>query len=151
MSSLPDFSEVLDSFITPEMRMFGMILVIVVGVFYLISIIWVIRDSYLRGSNPIVWGIIALIPFIGAFVDSKMAAASKVVKKKHADERVGVFVYKNGLPGIIEYSEISPELAATLDGGNILSHLFTMDSLKKLEKESLPWHFCRCRPLWANS
>jgi len=79
-------------------------------------------------------------PFIGAFLGSKMAAASKVVRKKHPDEKMGVFAFKNGLPGVIEYSEISPELAKKLDGGNILAHLFTMESLKKLEKESLPWH-----------
>jgi phosphomannomutase len=79
-------------------------------------------------------------PFIGAFLDSKMAAASKVVKKKSPEEKMGVFAFKNGLPGVIEYSEISPELAKELDGGNILAHLFTMESLKKLEKESLPWH-----------
>jgi len=79
-------------------------------------------------------------PFIGAFLDSKMAAASKVVKKKYPEERMGVFAFKDGLPGVIEYSEISPELAKKLDGGNVLAHLFTMESLKKLEKESLPWH-----------
>jgi phosphomannomutase len=79
-------------------------------------------------------------PFIGAFVDSKMAAASKVVKKKSPEEKMGVFALKNGLPGVIEYSEISPEMAKELDGGNILAHLFTMESLKKLETEPLPWH-----------
>jgi phosphomannomutase len=79
-------------------------------------------------------------PFIGAFADSKMAAASKVVKKRKPEEKMGVFVLKNGLPGVIEYSEISPELAKEFDGGNILAHLFTMESLKKLETESLPWH-----------
>jgi len=79
-------------------------------------------------------------PFIGAFVNSKMAAASKVVKKKYPEEKMGVFALKNGLPGVIEYSEISPEMAKKIDGGNILAHLFTMASLKKLERESLPWH-----------
>ncbi|MDR2732935.1 MAG: UTP--glucose-1-phosphate uridylyltransferase, partial [Fibromonadaceae bacterium] len=78
--------------------------------------------------------------FIGAFADSKMAAASKVVKKKYPEEKMGVFALENGLPGVIEYSEISPEMAKKIDGGNILAHLFTMESLKKLERESLPWH-----------
>jgi len=79
-------------------------------------------------------------PFMGAFIDSKMAAASKVVKKKYPEEKMGVFALKNGLPGVIEYNEISPEMAKELDGGNIVAHLFTMESLKKLERESLPWH-----------
>ena len=79
-------------------------------------------------------------PFIGAFVNSKMAAASKVVKKKHPEEKMGVFALKNGLPGVIEYSEVSPEIAKSFDGGNILAHLFTMESLKILEDHPLPWH-----------
>jgi phosphomannomutase len=79
-------------------------------------------------------------PFIGAFVDSKMAVASKVVKKKSPEEKMGVFALKNGLPGVIEYSEISSEMAKKFNGGNILAHLFTMESLKKLETEPLPWH-----------
>jgi phosphomannomutase len=79
-------------------------------------------------------------PFIGAFMDSKMAAASKAVKKKCPEEKMGVFAIKNGLPGVIEYSEISQEMAKEFNAGNILSHLFTMQSLKKLETEPLPWH-----------
>ncbi|MDR3000217.1 MAG: UTP--glucose-1-phosphate uridylyltransferase [Fibromonadaceae bacterium] len=78
--------------------------------------------------------------FIGAFVDSKMAAGSKVVKKKHPEERMGVFALKNGLPTVIEYSEIPQERKAEFDGGNIVAHLFSMESLKKLENEPLPWH-----------
>jgi phosphomannomutase len=79
-------------------------------------------------------------PFMGAFAKSKMAAASKVVKKKHPEEKMGVFVLKNNLPAVIEYSEIPPERMAEFDGGNIVAHLFTMESLKKLEAEPLPWH-----------
>ena len=67
-----DLSEVLDAIITPEMRMFGMGVLIFIGILYFISIIWVIRDSYLRGSSPILWGIVALIPFLGAFAYSML-------------------------------------------------------------------------------
>jgi len=56
----------------PGVRIALMVIVGFIGVLYLISIIWVIRDSYLRGSIPIIWGIIALIPFIGAFAYSMM-------------------------------------------------------------------------------
>lgn len=78
--------------------------------------------------------------FIGAFANSKMAAASKVVKKKSPEEKMGAFALKNGLPAVIEYNEIPPERIAEFEGGNIVAHLFTMDSLKKLENEPLPWH-----------
>ncbi|MDR0308648.1 MAG: hypothetical protein LBH87_01805 [Coriobacteriales bacterium] len=46
---------------------FLIVVIIVIGLLYLLSVIWVIRDAYLRGANPIVWGLIALIPFIGVF------------------------------------------------------------------------------------
>jgi len=79
-------------------------------------------------------------PFMGAFVKSGSAAASKVVKKKYPEEKMGVFVLKNNLPAVIEYSEIPRERMAEFDGGNIVAHLFTMESLRKLEAEPLPWH-----------
>jgi len=78
--------------------------------------------------------------FIGAFADSKMAAASKVVKKRNPEEKMGAFALKNNLPTVIEYSEIPSERLAEFNGGNIVAHLFTMESLKKLENEPLPWH-----------
>ena len=64
--------EILDQVITPEVKLAIMAILAVIGVFYLISIIWVIRDSYLRGANPVIWGLISLIPFIGAFFYSMM-------------------------------------------------------------------------------
>jgi RNA polymerase subunit RPABC4/transcription elongation factor Spt4 len=60
-------TDVLKSLITPEMRMFFTGVVIVVFALYLLSLVWVIRDAYLRGANPIIWGIIGLVPFMGSF------------------------------------------------------------------------------------
>ncbi|MCL2150966.1 MAG: zinc ribbon domain-containing protein, partial [Coriobacteriia bacterium] len=67
-----DISDILESIITPEMRMIAAGVVVLIAVFYLISLIWVIRDSYLRGANPIIWGLIGLIPFLGAFTYSML-------------------------------------------------------------------------------
>jgi len=64
--------EIVSQLITPEVKTAFMVVLILIGVLYLVSIIWVIRDSYLRGSNPIIWGIISLIPFIGAFAYSML-------------------------------------------------------------------------------
>lgn len=64
--------EILDSIITPEVKLVLTGIVVVIGIFYVISIIWVIRDSYLRGANPVIWGVISLVPFIGAFFYSMM-------------------------------------------------------------------------------
>jgi len=59
--------DVIQAFVTPQLEAFAISVIIVIAIFYLISVVWVIRDSYLRGANPIVWGLIALIPFLGAF------------------------------------------------------------------------------------
>jgi len=64
--------ELLNSLITPEVKLAIQAIVVVIGVFYLISIIWVVRDSYLRGANPVIWGLIGLVPFIGAFFYAMM-------------------------------------------------------------------------------
>ncbi|MCL2806584.1 MAG: zinc ribbon domain-containing protein [Coriobacteriia bacterium] len=64
--------ELLNSLITPEVQMAISSVVVVIGIFYLISIIWVVRDSYLRGANPVIWGIVSLVPFMGAFFYAMM-------------------------------------------------------------------------------
>ncbi len=60
-------SELLSELITPEVQTAFIICGILIAVLYVISVVWVIRDSFVRGCSPIVWGIIALVPFIGAF------------------------------------------------------------------------------------
>jgi RNA polymerase subunit RPABC4/transcription elongation factor Spt4 len=67
-----DLMQVLESLITPEMRMLGIAIIAIFALLYLISIIWVIRDAYLRGANPIIWGVVALIPYLGAFTYSML-------------------------------------------------------------------------------
>ncbi|MDR0499719.1 MAG: zinc ribbon domain-containing protein [Coriobacteriales bacterium] len=64
--------EIFNMLFTPEVKTAIMLIIVLFGVLYVISIIWVIRDSYLRGANPVIWGIISLIPFIGAFAYSMM-------------------------------------------------------------------------------
>jgi len=67
-----NLSDVLESIITPEMRAFAIAVIMLLALLYLISLVWVIRDSYLRGANPIVWGFVGLVPFIGAFAYSML-------------------------------------------------------------------------------
>jgi RNA polymerase subunit RPABC4/transcription elongation factor Spt4 len=64
--------EIIDQIITPEVKTVFMLFIVLLGVLYVISIIWVIRDSYLRGANSVIWGIIGLVPFIGAFAYAMM-------------------------------------------------------------------------------
>jgi len=65
-------SDILSSLITPEMQAFLVILIIVLVILYLMSIVWTVRDSYLRGSNPLMWGLIAVIPFVGCMIYAMM-------------------------------------------------------------------------------
>jgi RNA polymerase subunit RPABC4/transcription elongation factor Spt4 len=64
--------DLINQIITPEVKTAFMLVIVLLGVLYIISIIWVIRDSYLRGANPVIWGIIGLVPFLGAFAYSMM-------------------------------------------------------------------------------
>nr|MDE7296775.1 UTP--glucose-1-phosphate uridylyltransferase [Clostridia bacterium] len=59
--------------------------------------------------------------FVGAAILSGKKCAAKVVRKARPDEKVGVLCLRNGLPDVIEYYEISEELASLKDGeGNLL-------------------------------
>lgn len=43
-----------------------------VVVLYLLTIIWTIRDAKLRGASVVLWGIVSIIPFLGALIYSLM-------------------------------------------------------------------------------
>ena len=41
------------------------IVVVLLVVLYVLSIIWVIRDAYLRGTTWYIWAVVALVPIVG--------------------------------------------------------------------------------------
>ncbi|MDR2714805.1 MAG: zinc ribbon domain-containing protein [Coriobacteriales bacterium] len=94
--------QLLDQIFSPEVRLALTIVVIFIGILYLISIVWVIRDSYLRGSNPVIWGVIALIPFLGAFAYSMMRPP---MLKSDRDEQSLDFALKQR--ELLKYGECS--------------------------------------------
>lgn len=90
--------------------------------------------------------------FIGALAtDGRALSSSKVVHKKHLNEKVGVFALHNNLPTVIEYIDIPEDLRNSLqddgtplfDGANIATHLFKIEALQKLQNTPLPWHAAR--------
>ncbi|MCF0215631.1 MAG: UDPGP type 1 family protein [Fibrobacteraceae bacterium] len=90
--------------------------------------------------------------FVGALASTgNMISASKVVHKRNAAEKVGIFAFQNKKPGVVEYSDLpekyremtNPDGSLTFDGGNIAIHLFKMEGLRKLQSSSLPWHTAR--------
>lgn len=103
-----------------------------------------VDNSLVKVADPV---------FIGFSALRGVDIATKVVRKRDAKESVGLIVCKNGAPGVIEYSEISAELAsATVDGdssllkfraANIVNHYYSAKfllSIPNWETSYLPFH-----------
>ncbi len=86
--------------------------------------------------------------FIGATLLSGKVSGSKVVRKVDAYEKMGVLCLEDGRPSVVEYYEMSKEMAeATDDKGNllyafgvILNYLFRVDKLEEIVENYLPVH-----------
>lgn len=60
-----EMTELLSQLWTPELQAAFTVVVVLLVILYVLSIIWVVRDAYLRGSYWYVWAIVALIPLLG--------------------------------------------------------------------------------------
>ena len=49
-------------------RTAGIILAIIIILLWILTIAWVIKDSSQRGASPLKWGIVSIIPFLGAII-----------------------------------------------------------------------------------
>jgi UDP-N-acetylglucosamine/UDP-N-acetylgalactosamine diphosphorylase len=86
--------------------------------------------------------------FIGASVASGAACSVKVVTKAYPEELMGVMCLEDGKPSIIEYYELTPEMAeATNEAGSllygfgvILNYLFSVDKLIEIAEKQMPLH-----------
>jgi UDP-N-acetylglucosamine/UDP-N-acetylgalactosamine diphosphorylase len=86
--------------------------------------------------------------FIGATIASHMDCGAKVVRKAYPEEKMGVMCLEDGHPGVIEYYELSEEMANERDEkgnllygfGVILNYLFYLPRLKNIAEETLPIH-----------
>lgn len=58
-------SELLAQLWTPEVQGAFMIVVVFLVILYVLSIVWVARDAYLRGSLWYLWALLALVPLLG--------------------------------------------------------------------------------------
>ncbi len=84
----------------------------------------------------------------GLAIDKNVLAAGKSVVKSNPKERVGVFCKKDNKPYVIEYTEISDEMAEMLDSNNellygeshILCNLFNIKAIEEVAKNKLPFH-----------
>lgn len=86
--------------------------------------------------------------FIGATISGNYQVGAKVIRKVSPEEKVGVVCKKDGRPSVIEYVDISEELANETDEngervynfGVILNYLFNVDTLYKIKDNQLPVH-----------
>lgn len=86
--------------------------------------------------------------FVGATIQSGCVSGAKVVRKCDPYERVGALCLEDGKPSIIEYYELTPEMAeATNDAGSllygfgvILNYLFSVEKLLEIAEKQMPLH-----------
>ena len=86
--------------------------------------------------------------FVGATLQSGCVSGAKVVRKVDPYERVGALCLEDGKPSIVEYYELTPEMAeATNEAGTllygfgvILNYLFRVDKLIAIAEKNMPVH-----------
>ncbi len=86
--------------------------------------------------------------FIGLCEDKKVLVGGKSLVKAYPEEKVGVFCKKQGKPSVVEYTEISEEMAKMRDEkgdlvyseSHINCNLFNIEAIEKISKEKLPYH-----------
>lgn len=94
---------------------------------------------------------------VGYAETNGMKAASVSIVKNSAKERVGVFCKRNSRPSVVEYTEVTDEMANAVDENNeflygeshIMMNLFNINVIEGIAKEKLPYHtaFKKCNYL----
>ena len=95
---------------------------------------------------------------IGLAESKNCLAAGKSLIKANAKEKVGVFCKRDGKPSVIEYSEISDELAELEDKNgelvysesHILCNMFNIKRLEMISKNKLPYHVAKKKAKYMN-
>ena len=85
---------------------------------------------------------------MGIAIDKGVTVACKSIVKANPHEKVGVFCKRNGRPGVIEYSEITDEMAEAVDENgellygesHILCNLFNIKAVERMGTTPLPYH-----------
>jgi UDP-N-acetylglucosamine/UDP-N-acetylgalactosamine diphosphorylase len=88
--------------------------------------------------------------FLGAHLEARAQASTKVVEKLDPGERVGILALSQDRPRVVEYSEMSAEEQSrrtptgelAYRAGNIAVHLFARDFLEA-SAQSLDYHLAR--------
>lgn len=86
--------------------------------------------------------------FVGATLLSGCECGAKVVRKAEPEEKVGALCLEDGKPSIVEYYELSKEMAYAKDEtgnllynfGAILNYLFNRNKLEQIMNQEMPVH-----------
>lgn len=85
--------------------------------------------------------------FVGATLSFGVNCSSKVVSKTRPEEKVGVLCKEDGVPTVIEYTEIgenkyerNADGKLTFRAGVILNYLFSVRKLDEICNSKLPYH-----------
>lgn len=102
---------------------------------------------FISGVDNVLAGLVDPIA-VGLAITEGTLATGKSVVKRSPNENVGVFCKKNGKPSVIEYTEITEEMANALDSNgellygesHILLNLFNIKALENIAQNKLPYH-----------
>ena len=86
--------------------------------------------------------------FLGLAIDKNYSIASKSIFKQKPMEKTAVYCRKFGKPSILDYDDISISLSVSRDingrylyrDANILSHLMSIEAIKKVSELDLRYH-----------
>lgn len=86
--------------------------------------------------------------FVGATIAGGYEMGSKVIRKNDPYEKLGVMCNKNGHPSVIEYIDLTEEMAhlknkngeRVYDFGAFMNYLFSVEMLNRTKNEKLPIH-----------
>ena len=106
---------------------------------------------YFQVDNPLTK--VADPTFLGHHVAQRAEASSKIVGKRDALEKVGVFAQVDGRCTMIEYSDLPPELAKQTDeagklllwAGNPAIHIFNVAFMERVTRgaDRIPFHVAK--------
>ncbi len=112
---------------------------------------------FVAGVDNILAGMVDPL-LTGLAISQNCLAAGKSVVKRDPFENVGVFCKKNNRPSVIEYTEITEEMAKQRDQNgellygesHILCNLFNIKSLEEISKNKLPYHSAHKKAKYIN-
>ncbi len=96
---------------------------------------------------------------VGLAIDKKCKVATRSLIKNSPSEKIGVLCKQNNRVKVIEYTELPEDMAKEVDSkGNlkfgeshVMFNLFSLEAIKKIANESLPYHIAFKKNEYINS